>query len=113
MVKESFKYVILISDISIVLVDMIQVPDWAFEAAGYEMRGMGQEAAYQPGLYLTATQVLLKPIVSQLAAELPASMEEYTSIPSVQNTVLLIDILIDFLSITNGSLYRCRCSGWW
>jgi len=34
------------------------VPDWAFEAAGQEMRGMGQDAAaYQPGLYLTPTQV--------------------------------------------------------
>lgn len=37
---------------------MIRVPDWAFEAAGQEMRGMGQDAAaYQPGLYLTPTQV--------------------------------------------------------
>lgn len=40
-----------------VLVDMIRVPDWAFEAAGQEARGMGQEAAYQPGLYLTTAQV--------------------------------------------------------
>ncbi|XP_028056546.1 E3 ubiquitin-protein ligase SIS3-like [Camellia sinensis] len=40
-----------------VLVDMIQVLDWAFEAASQEMRGMCQEAAYQPGLYLTATQL--------------------------------------------------------
>jgi len=40
------------------LVDLIRVPDWAFEAAGQEMRGMGQDAAaYQPGLYLTPTQV--------------------------------------------------------
>lgn len=37
---------------------MIRVPDWAFEAAGQEMRGMGQDAAaYHPGLYLTPTQV--------------------------------------------------------
>jgi len=37
---------------------MIRVPDWAFEAAGQEMRGMGQDAAaYHPGLYLTAAQV--------------------------------------------------------
>ena len=36
---------------------MIRVPDWAFEAAGQEARGMGQEAAYQPGLYLTTAQV--------------------------------------------------------
>jgi len=40
-----------------VLVDMIRVPDWAFEAAGQEMRGMGQDTAYHPGLYLTPTQV--------------------------------------------------------
>ncbi|THG20100.1 hypothetical protein TEA_016244 [Camellia sinensis var. sinensis] len=51
-------------NVEMVLVDMIQVLDWAFEAASQEMRGMCQEAAYQPGLYLTATQVLLKPIVS-------------------------------------------------
>ncbi|XP_028088271.1 uncharacterized protein LOC114288855 isoform X2 [Camellia sinensis] len=43
-----------------VLVDMIHVSDWAFEAAGQEMRGMGQDAAYQPGLYLTATHVSIK-----------------------------------------------------
>jgi E3 ubiquitin-protein ligase SIS3 len=37
---------------------MIRVPDWAFEAAGQETRGMGQDAAaYQPGLYLTPAQV--------------------------------------------------------
>jgi hypothetical protein len=40
-----------------VLVDMIRVPDWAFEAVGLEMRGMGQDTAYHPGLYLTAAQV--------------------------------------------------------
>lgn len=43
-----------------VLVDMIRVPDWAFEAAGQELRGMGPDAAtYHPGLYLTPTQVQL------------------------------------------------------
>lgn len=41
-----------------VLVDMIRVPDWAFETAGQETRGMGQDAAaYHPGLYLTPAQV--------------------------------------------------------
>jgi hypothetical protein len=40
-----------------VLVDMIRVPDWAFEAVGLELRGMGQDTAYHPGLYLTAAQV--------------------------------------------------------
>lgn len=40
-----------------VLVDMIRVPDWAFEAVGVEMR-VGQDTAYHPGLYLTAAQVI-------------------------------------------------------
>ncbi|XWS50973.1 hypothetical protein CRYUN_Cryun12cG0136600 [Craigia yunnanensis] len=40
-----------------VLVDMIRVPDWTFEAAGQEMRGIGQDtASYHPGLYLTPAQ---------------------------------------------------------
>lgn len=39
---------------------MVRVPDWAFEtAAGQEMRGMGQDTAYHPGLYLTEPQVIL------------------------------------------------------
>lgn len=38
---------------------MVRVPDWAMEAAGQEMRGMGQDAAmYHPGLYLTTAQVI-------------------------------------------------------
>ncbi|CAI0545787.1 unnamed protein product [Linum tenue] len=53
-----------------VIVDMIQVPDWAFEAAGQEMRGMGQDnnTAYHPGLYLTPTQ---REAVEALIQELP------------------------------------------
>lgn len=52
-----------------VLVDMIRVPDWAFEAAGQEMRGMGQDtAAYHPGLYLTPAQ---REAVEALIQELP------------------------------------------
>uniref|UniRef100_M4DNK4 RING-type domain-containing protein n=1 Tax=Brassica campestris TaxID=3711 RepID=M4DNK4_BRACM len=40
-----------------IVVDMIRVPDWAFEAAGQEMRSMSQDAAtYHPGLYLTPAQ---------------------------------------------------------
>lgn len=36
------------------------MPDWAFEAAGQETRGMGQDtASYHPGLYLTPAQVVL------------------------------------------------------
>ncbi|XP_073143931.1 E3 ubiquitin-protein ligase SIS3-like isoform X2 [Henckelia pumila] len=52
-----------------VLIDMIRVPDWALEAAGQEMRGMGQDAAaYQPGPYLTPAQ---KEAVEALIQELP------------------------------------------
>ncbi|KAG9137194.1 hypothetical protein Leryth_012019 [Lithospermum erythrorhizon] len=52
-----------------VLVDMIRVPGWAFEAAGQEMRGMGQDTAtYHPGLYLTPAQ---REAVEALIQELP------------------------------------------
>uniref|UniRef100_A0A0D6QZ54 RING-type domain-containing protein n=2 Tax=Araucaria cunninghamii TaxID=56994 RepID=A0A0D6QZ54_ARACU len=52
-----------------VLVDLIRVPDWAFEAAGQEMRGMGQDTAtYHPGLYLTPTQ---REAIEALIQELP------------------------------------------
>ncbi|KAL8143908.1 hypothetical protein V2J09_016940 [Rumex salicifolius] len=55
-----------------VLVDLIRVPDWAFEAAGQEMRGMGQDAAtYHPGLYLTSAQ---REAVEALIQELPKFM---------------------------------------
>lgn len=55
--RQSFQqYIFFFSQ---VLVDMIRVPSWAFEAAGQEMRGMGQDTAYHPGLYLTPTQVII------------------------------------------------------
>ncbi|KAK9049173.1 hypothetical protein SSX86_031860, partial [Deinandra increscens subsp. villosa] len=67
-----------------VLVDMVRVPDWAFEtAAGQEMRGMGQDTAYHPGLYLTEPQVSLPSLlkvaiwreaVEALIQELPKFM---------------------------------------
>ena len=48
---------------------MIRVPDWAFEAAGQESRGMNQDAAaYHPGLYLTPAQ---REAVKALIQELP------------------------------------------
>ncbi|KAL0385061.1 UNVERIFIED_CONTAM: E3 ubiquitin-protein ligase SIS3 [Sesamum radiatum] len=41
-----------------VFVDLVRVPDWAFEAAGHETRGMDVDAAqYQLGLSLTPAQV--------------------------------------------------------
>lgn len=53
-----------------VLVDMIRVPDWAFEAAGQEMRGMGQDATpYHPGLYLSQAQVMTENLLSQGTAQ--------------------------------------------
>ncbi|KAE8768587.1 RING-H2 finger protein ATL5P [Hordeum vulgare] len=50
---------------------MIRVPDWAFEAIGLELRGMGQYTAYHPGLYLTTTQ---REAVEALIQELPKFM---------------------------------------
>ncbi|KAL2492713.1 E3 ubiquitin-protein ligase SIS3 [Abeliophyllum distichum] len=59
---------ILISEYG-VMVDMIRVPDWAFEAAGQEMRVMGLDvASYQPGIYLTPAQI---EAVEALIQELP------------------------------------------
>ncbi|KAE8786359.1 RING-H2 finger protein ATL5P [Hordeum vulgare] len=54
-----------------VLVDMICVPDWAFEAVGLELRGMGQDTAYHPSLYLTTAQ---REAVEALIQELPKFM---------------------------------------
>ncbi|KAK1433809.1 hypothetical protein QVD17_10726 [Tagetes erecta] len=56
-----------------VLIDMIRVPDWAFEnAAGQEMGGMGQDAdSYHPGLYLTEAE---REAVEALIQELPKFM---------------------------------------
>ncbi|CAL0319989.1 unnamed protein product [Lupinus luteus] len=52
-----------------VLLEMIQVPDWAFEAAGQETRAMDQDAAaYHPGVFLTPAQ---KEAVEALIQELP------------------------------------------
>ncbi|XP_023520120.1 E3 ubiquitin-protein ligase SIS3-like [Cucurbita pepo subsp. pepo] len=52
-----------------VLVDMIRVPDWAFEAAGLETRGIGQDATgYHPGLFLTSAQ---REAVEALIQDLP------------------------------------------
>lgn len=48
-----------------VLVDMIRVPDWTFEATGPEMRGMGQDAAsYHPGIYMSQAQVMTENLLS-------------------------------------------------
>jgi E3 ubiquitin-protein ligase SIS3 len=48
---------------------MIRVPEWAFEAARQEMRGIGQDAAaYHPGLYSTPTQ---REAAEALIQELP------------------------------------------
>ncbi|KAI5015274.1 hypothetical protein ZWY2020_056664 [Hordeum vulgare] len=54
-----------------VLVDMIRVPEWAFEVVGLELRGMGQDTAYHPGLYLTTAQ---REAVESLIQELPKFM---------------------------------------
>ncbi|XP_057442976.1 E3 ubiquitin-protein ligase SIS3-like [Lotus japonicus] len=52
-----------------VLIEMIRVPDWAFEAAGQETRGMGQDVTpYHPGIYLTPAQ---REAVEALIQELP------------------------------------------
>ncbi|KAA8539765.1 hypothetical protein F0562_026457 [Nyssa sinensis] len=48
-------------------------------------------------------QVLLKPIVSQLAAEPPASLEEYPIIPSVKEVDDLLVVCIGQMAVTAGT----------
>ncbi|KAL7222861.1 hypothetical protein ACSBR1_024535 [Camellia fascicularis] len=108
-----------------VLVDMIQVPDWAFEAAGQEMRGMGQEAAYQPGLYLTAAQrEAVEALIQELpkfrlkavptdCSECPICLEEFhvgnevRGLPCAHN--FHVECIDEWLRL-NVKCPRCRCS---
>lgn len=109
-----------------VLVDMIRVPDWAFEAAGQEMRGMGQEtAAYHPGLYLTPTQrEAVEALIQELpkfrlkavptdCSECPICLEEFhvgnevRGLPCAHN--FHVECIDEWLRL-NVKCPRCRCS---
>ncbi|KAM3318936.1 E3 ubiquitin-protein ligase SIS3 [Capsicum chacoense] len=109
-----------------VLVDMIRVPDWAFEAAGQEMRGMGQDAtSYHPGLYLShAQREAVEALIQELpmfrmkavptdCSECPICLEEFVvgnevrGLPCAHNFhVACID---EWLRL-NVKCPRCRCS---
>ncbi|KAK9684721.1 hypothetical protein RND81_10G227600 [Saponaria officinalis] len=109
-----------------VLVDMIRVPDWAFEAAGQEMRGMAQDAAaYQPGLYLTTAQreavealiqelpkFMLKAVPTD-CSECPICLEEFRvgnevrGLPCAHN--FHVECIDQWLRL-NVKCPRCRCS---
>jgi E3 ubiquitin-protein ligase SIS3 len=109
-----------------VLVDMIWVPDWAFEAAGQEMRGIGQDAAiYHPGLYLTpaqreAVEALIQDLpkfrlkaVPTDCSECPICLEEFhvgdevRGLPCAHNFHV---VCIDEWLRLNVKCPRCRCS---
>ncbi|XP_031403472.1 E3 ubiquitin-protein ligase SIS3 isoform X2 [Punica granatum] len=109
-----------------VLVDMIRVPDWAFEAAGQEMRGMGQDAAtYHPGLYLTPTQrEAVEALIQELpkfrlkavpidCSECPICLEEFhvgnevRGLPCAHN--FHVECIDEWLRL-NVKCPRCRCS---
>ncbi|CAA2999897.1 RING-finger ubiquitin ligase [Olea europaea subsp. europaea] len=109
-----------------VLVDLIRVPDWAFEAAGQEMRGMGQDtAAYQPGLYLTAAQrEAVEALIQELpkftlktvpidCSECPICLEEFRmgnevrGLPCAHN--FHVECIDEWLRL-NVKCPRCRCS---
>ncbi|KAK2975500.1 hypothetical protein RJ640_005239, partial [Escallonia rubra] len=109
-----------------VLVDMIQVPDWAFEAAGQEMRGIGQDAAtYHPGLYLTPTQrEAVEALIQELpkfrlkavptdCSECPICLEEFhvgnevRGLPCAHN--FHVECIDEWLRL-NVKCPRCRCS---
>ncbi|CAI0545788.1 unnamed protein product [Linum tenue] len=110
-----------------VIVDMIQVPDWAFEAAGQEMRGMGQDnnTAYHPGLYLTPTQrEAVEALIQELpkfrlkvvptdCSECPICLEEFRvgnevrGLPCAHN--FHVECIDEWLRL-NVKCPRCRCS---
>ncbi|PSR95867.1 E3 ubiquitin-protein like [Actinidia chinensis var. chinensis] len=109
-----------------VLVDMVLVPEWAFEAAGQEMRGMGQEAAaFQPGLYLTPAQrEAVEALIQELpkfrlkavptdCSECPICLEEFhvgnevRGLPCAHN--FHVECIDEWLRL-NVKCPRCRCS---
>ncbi|KAK4479319.1 hypothetical protein RD792_014830 [Penstemon davidsonii] len=109
-----------------VIVDMVRVPDWAYEAAGQETGGIGQDAAaYQPGQYLTTAQ---REAVEALIQELPMfrlkavptdcsdcliCLEEFQDghevrgIPCAHN--FHVECIDEWLRL-NVKCPRCRCS---
>ncbi|XP_022988385.1 E3 ubiquitin-protein ligase SIS3-like isoform X1 [Cucurbita maxima] len=109
-----------------VLVDMIRVPDWAFEAAGQETRVMGQDAAaYHPGLYLTPAQrEAVEALIEELpkfrlkavptdCCECPICLEEFhvgnevRGLPCAHN--FHVGCIDEWLRL-NVKCPRCRCS---
>ncbi|KAL9326500.1 hypothetical protein ACSQ67_007145 [Phaseolus vulgaris] len=109
-----------------VLVDMIRVPDWAFEAAGQETRGMVQDAAaYHPGLYLTPAQrEAVEALIQELpkfrlkavptdCSECPICLEEFyvgnevRGLPCAHN--FHVECIDEWLRL-NVKCPRCRCS---
>ncbi|KAK4750718.1 hypothetical protein SAY87_004200 [Trapa incisa] len=109
-----------------VLVDMIWVPEWAFEAAGQEMRVMGQDAAiYHPGFYLTPTQrEAVEALIQELpkfrlkavptdCSECPICLEEFRvgneirGLPCAHN--FHMECIDEWLRL-NVKCPRCRCS---
>uniref|UniRef100_A0A1J3H7M6 E3 ubiquitin-protein ligase SIS3 n=1 Tax=Noccaea caerulescens TaxID=107243 RepID=A0A1J3H7M6_NOCCA len=110
-----------------ILVDMVRVPDWAFEAAGQEMTSMGQDAAttYHPGLYLTPPQreavealiqelpkFMLKSVPTD-CTECPICLEEFNvgnevrGLPCAHN--FHVECIDQWLRL-NVKCPRCRCS---
>ncbi|KAL0357575.1 UNVERIFIED_CONTAM: E3 ubiquitin-protein ligase SIS3 [Sesamum calycinum] len=109
-----------------VFVDLVRVPDWAFEAAGQEMRGMGLDAAqYQPGLYLTPAQrEAVEALIQELpkfrlkavpndCSECPICLEEFyvgnevRGLPCAHN--FHVECIDKWLRL-NVKCPRCRCS---
>ncbi|KAF6175861.1 hypothetical protein GIB67_003349 [Kingdonia uniflora] len=109
-----------------ILVDMIRVPDWAFEAAGHELRVMGQDATvYHPGLYLTTTQrEAVEALIQELpkfrlkavptdCSECPICLEEFRDgsevrgLPCAHN--FHVECIDEWLRL-NVKCPRCRCS---
>ncbi|CAL5366770.1 unnamed protein product [Camellia sinensis] len=78
----------------------------------WHLRGLVLSSLHKCFLYDTGSlkfldssnfEVLLKPIVSQLVVEPPASLEEYTSIPSIKEVDDLLVVCVGQMAVTAGT----------
>ncbi|KAK4768095.1 hypothetical protein SAY87_003236 [Trapa incisa] len=109
-----------------VIVDMIWVPEWAFEADSQQMIVMNQDAVtYHPGLYLTPTQrEAVEALIQELpkfrleavptdCSECPICLEEFhvgnevRGLPCAHN--FHVECIDEWLRL-NVKCPRCRCS---
>ncbi|EFH42776.1 hypothetical protein ARALYDRAFT_919563 [Arabidopsis lyrata subsp. lyrata] len=89
-----------------ILVDMVRVPDWAFDAAGQEMRSMGQDAATYDRLNPSQREALIQELpkfrlksVPTDCTECPICLEEFYIGNEVTQLLMFVLVLVSVLCI--------------